>query len=381
MSDINEEDLFVRQPVSEALELDKESLLQDLREILEQIGSDDKNPLLHLVEQSVDGIEGGKNDVTAESLEGLIGRRDEIFAIRGDASSSKTGLASLLNRTAPRWVDEERRSRIIPWRRIDPEMFIMKRDKIGDDEVQDTLFRLQYFGISLLRLSARLPDEEILESYFSLLGQVAGVQNDFIGEIKTIRPKAEVDPNTGDSAQDLGFHVDGTQAFDQPALLAFQYVKTADFGGTSRFVDLAGVLKEIPNRDEILVNLARPDAAHFEKKDMAYDGPIFSFPDGHSIAGRLRFDSVMSVNDECKEDFETLRNAIHDGYEISFKPHPGDIIVFDNWRLMHARTEIYGDAQRVHRRVWMNALHMEYQGKYLLGIRPIDAKIEAKMKG
>src|SRR5207253_8337563 len=121
-------------------------------------------------------------------------------------------------------------------------------------------------------------------------------------------------------------------------------------------IDLSSVLRDLPNRDDLLINLSKADAARFEKKGMEHIGPIFRFPDGHSLAGRLRFDAVMEVKDECKTAFNLLRDAIHGGYEIRFKPHPGDIIVFDNWRVMHARTEIYGEAQRVHRRVWMNAL-------------------------
>jgi hypothetical protein len=63
-----------------------------------------------------------------------------------------------------------------------------------------------------------------------------------------------------------------------------------------------------------------------------------------------------------------------------YLPRDGDIVVFDNWRVMHARDEIYGEVQRHHRRVWIAVPRHEHQISYQLGIRPISPEIAARIR-
>ena len=285
---------------------------------------------------------------------------------------------------APEFISSLERARISPWKTfIDFNDFRIERERIGDIETEDTLRLLQKYGICHLRLFGQSPDESTLRAYFESIGQVMSVQNDFQGEVKNITPSPDLKPNTGDSAGDLGFHVDGTQHEDQPALLAFQYVVTGDLGGNSRFVDVARILQDMPNeiRETLLLNLSKSDTAVFEKKEMRLESPIFHFPDGESLACRIRIDDVINVKDCHREDFDYLRNLLLDkSYGIIFKPRPGDIIIFDNWRILHARDSVLGNAQRHHRRVWMEALLPRHQPTYHLGIRPISIELKALMQ-
>ena len=63
-----------------------------------------------------------------------------------------------------------------------------------------------------------------------------------------------------------------------------------------------------------------------------------------------------------------------------FLPRDGDIVVFDNWRVMHARDEIDGDVQRHHRRVWVALPRHEHQIAYQLGIRPIPHETAVRIR-
>lgn len=62
-----------------------------------------------------------------------------------------------------------------------------------------------------------------------------------------------------------------------------------------------------------------------------------------------------------------------------FQPRDGDVVVLDNWRIMHARTEIFGTRDRHHRRVWFANLRLEHQSKYYLGIRPVTRELTAQI--
>ncbi len=227
------------------------------------------------------------------------------------------------------------------------------------------------------------PNEEVLENVFKLIGFPANEQNDFSGPIKDINPAAEGRSKSGDTTSELGFHVDGTQDPTQPAILAFQYVRGAQLGANSRFADAAGILADFSegDRNTILTTLARANAATFSKLDLSYTGPIFSYSSTNSLMCRIRFDAVISVHSECREAFELLREPFESSYYPSmYLPRDGDIVVFDNWRIMHARDEIYGEIQRHHRRVWIALPRHEHQVDYKLGIRPVPDDIAAKIK-
>jgi hypothetical protein len=285
--------------------------------------------------------------------------------------------------TSPDFLNGFNREKIEPWDTIVHfDKITLETDQLGGLETKKALTLIERYGICLLRLHGQAPDELTFRAFFDSIGQVMHEQNLFFGDIKNIKPEPDIEPNTGSSAGDLGFHVDGTQTPDQPALLAFQYVDPADVGGNSRFVDLAAVLFALPTDiyERMLTNLSHWDAATFEKAGMTLTSPIFHIPDGESIACRIRLDDVISVKPEIRGDFEILKEILlGNSFGIKFKPLAGDIVVFDNWRVLHARDTVLGYNQRHHRRVWMEALLVQHQAYYKIGIRPVAASLKAEI--
>lgn len=279
---------------------------------------------------------------------------------------------------------EEERARIDLWASGLPyQRFLVEEEKLGDLAQTRILDNLERYGICLIRPVGLPPTRELVESIIQMIGIPTAWQNETLGPIKDIRPRFAVDPNTGDSKGDLGFHVDGTQAVTQPPVLLFQYATGATLGAHSRFADAARIIRDFPTekRSRLLVNLARRDAATFTKGNGHYVGPIFSLSPTDALRCRIRFDNVIAVNSKCRADFELLRKAFDDPYySIVFQPRDGDVVVFDNWRVMHARTEVYGMRDRYHRRVWFANLKLEHQPKYYLGIRPISLDLAAQIQ-
>jgi alpha-ketoglutarate-dependent taurine dioxygenase len=201
--------------------------------------------------------------------------------------------------------------------------------------------------------------------------------------LKLIQPKEEVPANTGDTIKDLGPHVDGTQHPKQPVSLIFQYIADAKIGAQSLFYDMAKVLLDIPGarRNQLLFNLARPDAATFSKNGMEYVGPIFSVTNMNTVRCRIRFDDVIKVHPDCQDDFNYLAKMLgKDKYRVMFKPIEGDIVIFDNWRLLHARDEVFGRRARQHNRMWICDLRRNLLSMYQLGIRGLPVEIIAEIK-
>ena len=274
-------------------------------------------------------------------------------------------------------------SRITPWAQLSHKKYLIETKEL-DGLVPDRIWeKIEEYGICLIRLLNYPPEESVLENVVKLIGFPADDQNDYSGPIKDINPSVQGRVNSGDSTSELGFHVDGTQDLIQPAILAFQYVRGAKLGANSRFADMAGILSDFDEdlKNEILGTLARCDAATFSKLGVEYAGPIFSFSSIGSLMCRIRFDSVITVHKDCLDAFELLRERFESTYYPSmYLPRDGDIVVFDNLRVMHARDEIYGEVQRHHRRVWIAVPRHEHQIAYQLGIRPVSSELAARIK-
>jgi hypothetical protein len=272
---------------------------------------------------------------------------------------------------------------ISPWSQLGHKKYLIETKEI-DGLVPERIWeKIEEYGICLIRLLNYPPEESVLENIVKVIGFPAEEQNDYSGPIKDINPSQAGRANSGDTTSELGFHVDGTQDLIQPAILAFQYVRGARLGANSRFADMAGILADFEEseRNEILTTLARSDAATFSKIGMDYTGPIFSYSSTGSLICRIRFDSVITVRDDCQTTFDLLKQRFESVYYPSmYLPRDGDIVVFDNWRVMHARDEIYGEVQRHHRRVWIAVPRHEHQISYQLGIRPISPEIAARIR-
>jgi alpha-ketoglutarate-dependent taurine dioxygenase len=123
------------------------------------------------------------------------------------------------------------------------------------------------------------------------------------------------------------------------------------------------------------------DAATFSKKNMKHTGPIFYFSPTGSLVCRVRFDEVIQVHSDCRADYDLLKEKFNDPkYAMEFKPREGDIVVFDNWRVLHARDEVFGMHVRRHWRGWISNLETTLQPDYYLGIRPFSTNIAAQVE-
>ena len=282
-------------------------------------------------------------------------------------------------------ASNEKMARIEPWNaELDPDEVRHDVDSVDDILAKTILNDLEKRGLSIIRITAQSPDNYVIRAVAKLIGPLAPKQNDYKGDIKMIQPKPSGASFSGDTLADLGLHVDGTQHNETPCVMIFHYIAGAKVGAMSVFVDTTKALLDIDGkrRNELLINLARPDAATFSKKGMVHTGPIIYFSPTNSLVCRVRFDDVIKVNPKCRSDFNLLKKAFNDPkYRLEFRPRNGDIIVFDNWRILHARDEVFGLPIRQHWRAWITALKPTLLPKYYLGIRPVTAATAAKIEG
>jgi alpha-ketoglutarate-dependent taurine dioxygenase len=271
-------------------------------------------------------------------------------------------------------------ARIKPWNTLPELESLYLIDKLQGPEIQEIKRRLQLLGICRIRFAGQRPDTEIIKAVARNFGEVMTEQNDFQGQVKDITPQHGVAATTGDSAAALGPHVDGTQYVRQPALLIFQYVRTADYGAESTFWDLAHILLELDpvRRAALLTALAHPEAGAFGKKGREFRGPMATVTAQNTVMLRERFDAVVGVHESVREAHEYLRERLK-RQGMVYVPARGDLVIFDNGRILHGREEVGGDAQRLHRRMWISDLRGDLQAEMLLGVRPLEPEILAKL--
>jgi alpha-ketoglutarate-dependent taurine dioxygenase len=279
-------------------------------------------------------------------------------------------------------VENVKRYRIIPWETLSEDEYTISITTLHSGPREQALDYLQRYGIARLRWQGDPPTPERLLSLENLVGPARTEQNDFKGKVKSLRPDYDVAPNTGDSAKELSPHVDGTQDEFTPAVLAFQYDLSATWGAESTFLDTAAMLGSLPADEltRIVTSLARLDCATCTKTKgdwtRTFTGPLVrAVYGGLSISIRFRDDDLLQVIPECRAEFESLKGVVASWSQkhlLRYTPQEGDVVIFDNWRVLHGRAALGGRHKRIHDRMWIDQLLPAHEGKYLLGVRPLN---------
>lgn len=323
------------------------------------------------------------SDPVAVAVETVDILEPELTALAVRRSRERLVLKPMEERMPTLLIDptELDRVRIKPWSSLSDREFLLESDQLREPEIAGIRQRLEWYGICQVRIRGAGADELLRQSLARAFGPVVAEQNDYAGEEKPIHPQRGVAPTTGDSAGEIGPHVDGTQDAVQPAFVVFHYIHLQDYAGESTFWDLAQVVLELdPEKRGVLLRaMAHPHAGLFEKKGLRYHGPMVTLTQQGHLALRERFDAVIEVHDSVRDAHAYLGDRLKTR-ALEFIPGRGDMVIFDNTRVLHGRRELGGDAPREHYRMWGHSLHPELRSEIHLGIRPIDLQTRAAIE-
>ena len=173
------------------------------------------------------------------------------------------------------------------------------------------------------------------------------------------KPNPEI---VGDTAVALNLHTDEAYRIDVPAITLFHILKQSIQGGHSTLADgyhMANVLKKNnPNAFEVLSRI--PATFHRKLKEGRWfenSAPIISLDQYGQVTGFRLLDRAMAPVDASPDEIEkfydalkTLLTLISSGTGmITVKLQEGEMLVFNNQRLLHGRTEF--DPGKSHRHV------------------------------
>jgi hypothetical protein len=148
--------------------------------------------------------------------------------------------------------------------------------------------------------------------------------------------------------QELGLHTDHGGV----DYIMWHCVKQSDEGGVSRLVDTREVLAGLSTEhQEALEDVYLTEHQVF-KGDPA-KRPLLSRGDGDDQV----YYSFWLLEEDLHELQKEAVAAFHDGVkaadEVRIRLQPGDLLVIDNRRVLHGRTAIEGDQERLLERTWI----------------------------
>jgi alpha-ketoglutarate-dependent taurine dioxygenase len=226
--------------------------------------------------------------------------------------------------------------------------------------------RLPYFKYDEVRSSCESHQnflESILNSGFAILRNVPAAREQteavtsLVGKLRLTNYEIyelESKPNpeiVADMAVPLAPHTDEPYRIDPPAITFFHVITQSENGGASTLIDSFRLVDALKQRNPAAFDTLNNVSARFhrslrEGRMFEYQHPIIQTDsDGDITSVRLLDRALAPVDcalDRVEEFYTALRELLSLSYAcdglIEFKLHTGEMLVFNNQRLMHGRT-------------------------------------------
>jgi alpha-ketoglutarate-dependent taurine dioxygenase len=227
-----------------------------------------------------------------------------------------------------------------------------------DAKVNRARALLSRHGAAVVRRSStdHSPPEEQTESIIDAFSN-AGLRviETHFGRVEDLRTDNSTNKNTdqlGYTDAAIELHTDQPFLDDPPRFQVLQSIRAADWGGDNYLVDAFAAARYLGSRERRDEALLRSVAVRFDRKQRDFqrlvEAPIFSERASGPIVRysyftmaphRLPFDEMEAFYRAYDRFARIVRDPRHQ-YRFSLKP--GDFLVYDNHRMLHARTSFAG---------------------------------------
>jgi trimethyllysine dioxygenase len=230
----------------------------------------------------------------------------------------------------------------------------MPYEQLMDDEdgINVWLGHVKRVGYILVRNSPATA-----EATKKLMERISYLRNSIFGEFSVWDNKKINPDDTAYTSQQIELHTDSTYVHDAPGLQTLHCLQKDSRGGENQLVDgiaIAELMKrEHPQAFNVLCEVQVPGRyirsdAYLETHRPVFrlnnDGKVLqvSFNNHDRAPFRLEHDEMESFY-EAYGIFHRL--AHNKGRHFEFLLEPGNILTFDNWRLLHGRSAFTGYRQ------------------------------------
>ncbi|WP_271274116.1 clavaminate synthase family protein [Aliamphritea hakodatensis] len=222
------------------------------------------------------------------------------------------------------------------------------QDYLHDDEVLlKALHGIREMGVAIIRdvplkISAA---REVME-------RISYIRSSIFGEMWQLKSDGKI-ADTGSTPLDISPHSDGTYSHDAPGVMSLLCIDYDAKGGDNVLVDgfkIAQLMKlNHPEAYELLSHVEIPGQYIGDGAYLVAQRPVFHHKNGrllqvsfnnHDRAPFILPEPQMSQVYEALKIFDRLSKDVSNQFTLAMRP--GDMIIFDNWRLLHGRKAFEG---------------------------------------
>lgn len=240
------------------------------------------------------------------------------------------------------WVTTAADPAIVGERRCDLPTLDWPVDPSGD-ELLDILNQLQAYGT--VRLVNGPLDNDALEQF---VGRIAPLRDTNFGHVWDV--VAKVDPDsTANTGRSLVPHTDLPTRENPPGFQALHCVENTCVGGLNQMSDALAIVNHLkvdePHIYEALTTLNWVFQSKGKEIDHRWSGPVVDFGADGALIIR-GFSPVRAYPDMAAEDVDRSYEAMARFHQLGADPAfqiespfvPGNAVIFDNRRMLHARS-------------------------------------------
>lgn len=309
--------------------------------------------------------DGDRHPTTGERTLDTSELPDDLRAtaalIDGDALVVTWSHGDRVSRFAIAWLEEHAyaRDRVeVPRPPSDVELFTVTGGASLDDDVERAQARLAERGAAIVRrapgrTTAPEDETEVLIAAFERAG--LSVIGTHFGRIEDLRTDNTTNANTDqlgytDAAVDV--HTDQPFLDHPPRWQLLQSIRAADLGGDNALVDVAAVVDWLRAHDARTLEILSTVPVRFHRKQKAFEsvvvapildpggaGPLVRYSYFTTAPQKLPFERMT----EWYRAYDTFGRLVREPrHQVRFGLRPGDFLVYDNHRMLHARTAFRG---------------------------------------
>ncbi|HEV7252807.1 MAG TPA: trimethyllysine dioxygenase [Mesorhizobium sp.] len=214
-----------------------------------------------------------------------------------------------------------------------------------------------------------------------VMERIAYIRSSIFGDMWELKADGKL-ADTGSTPIEIKPHTDGTYNHDAPGLMSLHCLQYEAEGGDNVLVDgfkIARIIRE--RHPDVYETLSTVSVAGQYIGDGAYlvaQRPVFR----HDANGRL---IQVSFNNHDRAPFslpEPQMSVLYDALgvfdhliqdranQFAFGQRPGDMVIFDNWRLLHGRLAFKGQRHMVGS--YLNREDFESRMRVLAARQPLD---------
>lgn len=179
-------------------------------------------------------------------------------------------------------------------------------------------------------------------------------KDDYHGELSN-----DFFPHTDGSFLNGMAYVDGiAKKITPPKFVILQCISKPENGGENFLVDGKNIYNDLlANNTAILKTLMASGSVNYCRDDLlSIDCSVFEKINNEKLRIRYRYDNTAFVPEWASAAFNYIQNkyTTNDNYITHISLGPGDILIVDNFRVLHARNKFSdGNKKRKVRRLWI----------------------------